>query len=49
MAETPENKSKTLAEEAVEQIKAQNTLFFDQQQEPYIALDKKGAFVCGGR
>ena len=45
MAEPPENKPKTLAEEAVEQIKAQNTLFFDQQQEPYIALDKKGGRV----
>ncbi len=45
MAETPENKPKTLAEEAVEQIKTQNTLFFDQQQEPYIALDKKGGRV----
>lgn len=45
MAETPENRPKTLAEEAVEQIKAQNTLFFDQQQEPYIALDKKGGRV----
>mgnify|MGYP001035624215 CR=1 FL=1 len=45
MAEPPENKPKTLVEEAVEQIKAQNTLFFDQQQEPYIALDKKGGRV----
>lgn len=45
MAEPPESKPKTLAEEAVEQIKAQNTLFFDQQQEPYIALDKKGGRV----
>lgn len=45
MAETPENKPKTLAEEAVEQIKTQNTLFFDQQQEPYIALDRKGGRV----
>lgn len=45
MAEPPENKPKNLAEEAVEQIKNQNTLFFDQQQEPYIALDKKGGRV----
>lgn len=45
MAEPPENKPKTLAEEAVEQIKSQNTLFFDQQQEPYIALDGKGGRV----
>jgi len=45
MAEPPENKPKTLAEDAVEQIKAQNTLFFDQRQEPYIALDKRGGRV----
>lgn len=36
------DKGKTLAEEAVEQIKDQNTLFVDQRQEPYIAIHKTG-------
>ena len=45
MTETSENKPKTLAEEAVEQIKAQNTLFSDQRQEPYIAVGKTGGQV----
>lgn len=39
------DKKQTLAEEAVEQIKAQHTLFIDQRQEPYIAIDKKGGRV----
>lgn len=45
MTETSENKPKTLAEEVVEQIKAQNTLFPDQRQEPYIAVGKTGGQV----
>jgi hypothetical protein len=39
------DKGKTLAEEAVEQIKDQNTLFIDQRQEPYIAIRKTGGQV----
>lgn len=46
MTETPKNEpKKTLAEEAVEQIKAQNTLFSDQRQDPYIAVGKTGGQV----
>lgn len=45
MTEMSENKPKTLAEEAVEQIKAQNTLFSDQRQEPYIAVGKTGGQI----
>lgn len=52
MAESQNNQNKTqaesrktLAEEAVEQIKAQNTLFSDQRQEPYIAVGKTGGQV----
>lgn len=45
MTETSENKPKTLAKEVVEQIKAQNTLFSDQRQEPYIAVGKTGGQV----
>lgn len=36
---------KTLAEEAIEQIKVHNTLFLDQRQEPYIAVNKTGGQV----
>ncbi len=45
MTETSENKPKTLAEEVVEQIKAKNTLFSDQRQEPYIAVGKTGGQI----
>lgn len=52
MAESQSNQSKTqaeskktLVEEAVEQIKAQNTLFCDQRQDPYIAINKTGGQV----
>ncbi len=36
---------KSLAEEIAEQVKEQNTLFIDQQHEPYIAINKSGGQV----